>query len=168
MKKLTLLLIIATISATSVQALTLSKKARAYVKIGHGITAVLMGAASPIMGGCHLILGYTLSKSSDVVDTAGDLFETLMPGLAKRTEKFRGKAEAVMRYRATIQNASGGFYLASPFFFIPLGVAAIKSGREDLKKLSSRRLKAMPGTATDARTGQIEKMKIAGDKPQKS
>ena len=138
MKKLILLFIISTISSTSIQALTLSKKARAYVKIGHGITAVLMGAASPIMGGCHLILGYTLSKSSDAVDTAGDLFETLMPRLAKRTEKFREKAEAIMRYRATIQNVSGGFYLASPFFFIPLGVAAIKSGREDLKASADR------------------------------
>ncbi len=137
MKKLTLLLIIATISSTSIQALTLSKKTRAYLKIGHGITAVLMGIASPAMGSLHLFLGHTLSKSSDAVDTAGDWFETLMPRLAKRTKIFRGKAEAVMRYRATIQNVSGGFYLASPFFFIPLGVAAIRSGREDLKKLST-------------------------------
>ncbi len=138
MKKLILLFIISTISSTSIQALTPSKKARAYVKIGHGITAVLMGVASPIMGGCHLVLGQTLSKSSDAVDTAGDWFETLMPRLAKRTEKFRKKAETVMQYRATIQNVSGGFYLASPFFFIPLGVAAIKSGRKDLKASADR------------------------------
>ncbi len=138
MKKLILLFIISTISSTSIQALTPSKKARAYVKIGHGITAVLMGVASPIMGGCHLVLGQTLSKSSDAVDTAGDWFETLMPKLAKRTEKFRKKAETVMQYRATIQNVSGGFYLSSPFFFIPLGVAAIKSGRKDLKASADR------------------------------
>ncbi len=144
MKKLILLFIISTISATSVQALTLSKKARAYVKIGHGITAVLMGVASPIMGGCHLVLGQALSKSSEVVDGVNDFLDDsagsggVFGWVASKTKNSRKKAETVMRYRATIQNVSGGFYLASPFFLIPLGVAAIKSGREDLKASADR------------------------------
>ncbi len=158
MKKLALLFLIISIN---LQSSPLTQRARAYFKIGYGITSICAGIGAPIMGIYHFAAGTALSKVSKKVQKFNALFDKKLQGQLNELQNnpliqtvtigkfnlssfigtFIKKAQKIAQLgvdsQVTLQNTSGGFYLASPLFFIPLGVAAIRSGREDLKKLST-------------------------------
>jgi hypothetical protein len=165
MKKFAFLLLMTSIN---LHPSPLTQKARAYLKIGYGITSLLAGIGSPIMGAYHFAAGQALAKIDGAADLLRDNANATIQGFrlfqklktfhgVSRLTSLAGTAEKVfdkgMDSQIALQNVSGGFYLFSPFFFIPLGVAAIKSGREDLKALR-----------TEAKGGHSGQMKIASDK----
>jgi len=191
MKKSMFLLLMISINLHSA---ALTQRARAYFKIGYGITSLFAGIGAPIMGGYHFLAGKALSKVSYKVQKLNDLFDdelkTRLTELGKSPllltvtigkfnpisliQKFVKKAQKIAKLgvdsQATLQNVSGQFYLASPLFFIPLGVAAIKSGREDLQKLAAPNPSpslAMATPATDHPEEHSASDEVADDKSKK-
>lgn len=138
MKKIALLILL---TSTNLHPSPLIKKTRAYLKIGYGITALLAGVASPLMGGYHYLSAKILAEVSNTLDKTNDRIDQgtkgrpLLNRLLSFTRGAREGAELAIDAQVTLQKVSSGFYLMSPLFFIPLGIRAIKQGREELKEL---------------------------------